>query len=734
MYLTPTPERPATEAEPRFNLPHLVRIGRRHFRLMAIIFLLILGASAAITMRMTPVYTADAHLMIDKPGEQLLRKDDDSPQTMVALDTGTVESEVQVLRSPALAEAVVRDLRLDKDPEFNGALTKPSLLTRAKAWLSQFGSKPTKASGPSYGPVVDATLGALKVTRVGSSYIIDLAFTSRDPDKAALIANTFARDYLKMQLEAKFDVSREANAWLYGHIGELRQRVLDADAALQTYKIQNNLMSAQGATLTEQEISSLDQQAATAHAGQAEAQARLNTARQQLASGSAGDDVGEALTSPVVQGLRAQQASLSAKVANLESHYGPRFPDLIKAKDELATVDAQIQTEIKRIISNLQAQANVASERAASIDRSVAQARGGLADTNRSMVKLNELQRNADAERTLYETFLNKFKEIGAEAGLAKTDAHVVSPAQPPTGPSAPRKTLNLAFGLVLGLAAAVTAALIAEMFETGLIEAEIVERDLSAPYLGSIPSLASIAPPDDPLRGRPIDHLIAKPMSSFAESFRSLRAAIDFSRLGSRVKVLAVTSSLSGEGKTTTSIGIARSAATAGMRAVVVDCDLRQRAVNAQLGVSPTVGLLEVLEGSASLEQALVLDAVSGAMVLPLVQYHHTPKDVFSSEAMARLLDELRRRFDLVVLDTAPVVLVTDARSVARQADAVLLLVHWRKTSRALVQTAIRLLTSAGATIAGVALTRVDLRRPASIDPGDPTAYYLTHKNYYAA
>jgi capsular exopolysaccharide synthesis family protein len=732
MYLTTTPERPTLEAEPGFNLPQLVRIVRRRFRMMAVIFLLTLAATAAITMQMQPVYTGEVHLMIDRPGEQLLPKNNNTNQINTVIDTGTVESEVQVLNSPALAETVVRDLRLDQDPEFNPALSPPSLIARLRAVLPKFGGGAQHATSGPYGAVVDATLSHLKVKRVGASYIINLEFTSRSPAKAARIANAFAQNYLQLQLKAKYDVSKEANAWLYDHIGELRQRVLDADAALQNYKIQNNLLSAQGETLTEQEISNLDQQAAATRAAEAEAQARLTTAQNQLANGSSGDDVGEALNSPVIQQLRAQQATIQAKIADLQSRYGPRHPDLLKAQDQLAAVDKQIKTEIHRILSNLQAQAAVARERAAAMDRSVAQSRAGLAQANRSAVRYFELQRDADAERAVYETFLSKYKEIGAEAGLARTDAHIVSLARTPTGPSGPHKLLNLAFGAALGLAAAITAALVSNMFENGLGDAEVVERELALPYLGSIPSLNSLAESNDPLRARPIDHLIVKPMSSFAESFRSLKAAIEFSRLGARARVLAVTSSLAGEGKTTTSVGLARSAAIAGVRSVVVDCDLRQCSVKQLLQLSPRVGLLEVLNGTATLEEALMLDETSGAWVLPLVEAHFTPKDLFNSEAMGRLTDELKRRFELVVLDTAPVILVTDSRTIARHADAVVLLVHWRKTSRTLVQTSLRLLAGAGATMAGVALTRVDLRRPASIDPGDPSAYYLNHKRYY--
>jgi capsular exopolysaccharide synthesis family protein len=695
-------------------------------------FLAVIAVTAAVTLTMKPVYTGSVQLMIDKPGAKLLVDEDDkNGQSQGALDASAIETEVEVLRSPAIASAVVRDLQLERDPEFNPALGEPGLLARIRGLIPSLRPSETAAEHQ-LSPTASAVRQHLKVSRVGASYILRVDFTSRDPAKAARIANSYAKEFLRAQLDTKYEASREANGWLQSHIGELRQRVADAETALQNYKIQNGLLSAEGATLTEQEISSLNQQAALMRANQAETQARLNTAMQQLANGSTGEDIGETMNSPVIQQLRERRAQLSAQVANLQSRYGPRHPDLVKAQSELADTDDQIRDEIKRITSNLQAQAIVARERRASIDSSVAGARQNLAQNNRSVVRLNELRRDADAERTLYEGFLNKFKELSAEAGLAQTDAHIVSLATTPATPSAPKKGLNLALGTVLGLAAAVSAALLAEMFEKGLPDAEIIERELSVAYLGSIPRMSSIVPGDRALRLRPIDHLVARPVSSFAESFRSLRAAIEYSGPGPKVKVLAVTSSLSGEGKTTTSVGLARSAALANIRTVVVDCDLRQQSIADLLELSPKVGLLEVLNGTASLDEALQCDEKTGAMILPLVESHFTPEDPFNSPQMHELMNELRRRFDLVILDTPPVVLVTETRTVARCADAVMLLAHWRRTPRALVQTSLRLLAAAGANLVGVTLTQVDLRRPASVDPADPTVHYLTHRNYY--
>lgn len=733
MYLTPSGARQPAAHEPILDLGRVMRIARRNLRLMAMVFLAVIAATAAVTLTTTPVYTGSVQLMIDKPGSKLLTEDDTkNPWNQGALDASAVETEVEVLRSPGIAAAVVSDLQLDRDPEFNPALSPPGLLARARAFLPSFGGKANGDAAKPVSPVVNAVRQHLGVSRVGTSYIIRVDFTSRDPAKAAMIANAFATAYLKAQLDTKFEASRVANAWLQSHIGELRTRVVNAETALQNFKIQNGLLSAEGATLTEQEILGLNQQAALMRANEAETQARLNTAQAQIAHGSVGDDIGETLSSPVIQQLRQRRADLSAQVANLQSRYGPRHPDMLKAQSALEDTDAQIKAEIKRITSNLQAQAVVARERSASIDSSVAGARQNLAQNNRSVVKLDELRRDADAERTLYEGFLNKFKELSAEAGLAQTDAHIVSLASKPASPSAPNKTLNLALGGVLGLAAAVSSALLTEMFERGLADAEIVERELSVAYLGSIPRMSSIVTGDKALRERPIDYLVTKPASSFAEAFRSLRAAIEYSSHGSKVKVLAVTSSLSGEGKTTTSVGLARSAALAGIRTVVVDCDLRQQSIAELLDITPGAGLVEVLNGEATLDETLVRDRKSGAMILPLVESHFTPEDPFNSPRMAELMTELRRRFDLVILDTPPVILVTEARTVARCADAVLLLAHWRRTPRALVQTALRLLAGAGVNLVGVTLTQVDLRRPASVDPSDPTAHYLTHKSYY--
>ena len=711
----------------------LIAIFRRRLRLFGGVVLSVLAVALVVIISQPPKFTATATLQLITKKQAVVTV---TPNQDPTPDSSTVDTEVEVLRSRAIALRVIHDLHLEQDPEFNARLRKPSLLEKLKASVLGFApdaARPQTALSRSGEPsgVVDALAAGLTVSRAGLTYLINLNYTSTSPAKAATLANAFTRAYLNAQLDAKFNDTSDANDFLNDRLKQLRAQVETADTQLQQYKIANNLMSSQGATLTEQEISTLDQQLALTRAQEAEATARLNTARRQLANGSTGEDVGEALSSPVIQQLRQQRAVASQKVADMQGRYGDRHPEMLKAKRELADLDSQIQGEIKRIISNLEAQAQVAKQRTASIQGSVGQSRGKLAGNNRALVRLNELQRNADAARTLYENLLNRFKETSVEKGLQQTDARVVSPAAVPQSSSTRKGLMALFAALVAGIAG-VAAVMLAELLDNAISDGGLIENELDASYLGSIPLLSSSVDSPEMARIGPERYVVEKPLSSFAEAIRSLNASVLFSRLGVDIKVIAVSSSLPGEGKTTSSICLGRTLAMSGKRVVLVDCDLRQRSVKKILDAEPGVGLLELLNGDAALDDVLIPDNKSSAMILPLSNAAYTPKDVFGSDAMAKLLDILRARFDTVILDTAPVLLVTETRTLAAMSDAVVLLVRWRRTSKRAVMASLKLLREANAPLAGAALTQVDLAQTSSLSALDPAAYYKSYKKYY--
>ena len=710
------------------DLQRYVAAFRRRVGLFTAVATVVCLIVLALMLGQTPVYTATANLQINTRKEQVIA----GPAVLSALDAeaAIVDTEVEVLKSPQLAAGVVDALNLTQDPEFNARLRKSP--------LAAFTRLIAPAAIPDHDierqHVIDAVSRRLTVRRVGLTYSMAVGFTSDSPTKAARIANAFAERYLQSQLTAKFDANSQANAFLGARLEDLRRQVETADAAVSLYRIENGLLSAQGATLTEQEISVYNQQLATARAQQAEQDARLRTARSQMAAGSNGDDVGEALTSPVVQNLRAQRAAISTRVADLSVRYGPLHPDMIRARQELADIDAQIQAEIRRVVSNLDAQAQVAQQRAASVQTSLNAARGVLADNNAASVRLRELEGEAEAARAIYRAFLDRYRETRAQTGVEQADARIVSRATPPTSRSAPNLMLSIALALVLSVAAGVVAVILAARLRTGLATAEEVERKLGLTAIGAIPLASSVAAPDDQ-NTHPIDLVLQRPLSMFAEAFRALRASIHPTNIPSRgARVVAVTSALPGEGKTTAAVCLARVSAKAGSRVLLVDGDPRRRTVTRMLGLNPAQGLTEVLRGAASWRDALVLDPASGAHVLPLSDAEASAEDLFGSPAMESLLIELRQAFDLILLDTPPVLALADARVLAARADTVVLLARWRKTPARAVESAIRILNHSGADILGVALTQVDVKLQARQGYGDAGYHYEAYRRYYAA
>lgn len=728
----PSPSSSAAEA---FSLRNLINIFRRRIRLFGGVALLVFLAALLVTARATPRYTAQAQVMLNVRQSQVT----DTQQVLSNLpaETGVVDSEVEVLQSRDLARQVAEILRLEKDPEFNWVLREPggvgALIARIQGKALPRPTPPTTPEEIRLGRerAASALRGGLAVQRMGLTYIIGVNFTSLNPEKSARIANAFAGQYIANQVSDKGGANRQANSFLEARLNQLRGEVQSAEAAVEAYRSANNLLTSSGATLTEQEVSTYNQQLATAQADQAVEEARLRAARSQLARGSTGGDVGEALQSSVVGQLRGQRSTVAARVADLQARYGPEWPALVRARQELAAIDGQIQAEIQRVISNLEARVQVARDRTASLRSTLGRTRGALASNNAASVRLNELERNAQSVRTLYEGLLERYQETTNQSGNETADSRLLQAARASGAPSSPNVPVNLVLGFILALGCGLAAVVLVELMDDGLITSEDVQRRLGLPMLGTVPLMMSIAERKD-RRMAPTDYLLNRPLSAFAESFRTLRTSIMYAKLGSAAKVVVVTSALPGEGKTTTAVCLAISAAQAGLKVVIVDCDIRRRNVSRLLGVDADHGLLDVLDGSKALGEVLLKGEASGAWVLPIAKREFTPREVFNTPEMAALLSKLREDFDMVILDTAPVLAVAETRVLASQADAVMFLARWRKTPAKAAEAALRSLEQSEATVAGAVLTQVDMQEQARYGYGDPGYYYTAYKGYY--
>ena len=518
----------APMAEPHdFDLRRIFVIFRRRFRLMLVVGAVVFLAAAVITMLMTPLYTATSRVMINTRKEDVVNTQ--AVMSGLTLDTSVTDTEVEVLRSRQLTERVSAAMNLDTDPEFNKTLKPPTPVSTSIAAVRSTLKKllPPKpisaeqAAIQAHQKIIDNLLGNLSVKRSGTTYVIDIAFTSEMPGKAAKIANKYAELYMLQQLQTKFDAGKQATGWLNDRLTELRAQVQADDAALQNYRVNNNLMSTNAMGLTEQEITSDNLQVASARGQAAEDRARLEAAKAQRGRG---EEVGEATNSEVIRNLRAQRSTLSAKVAELSGTFGPKHPALITAQRQLDDVDAAIKLEVGRVIAKLEAQSKASQDRLASLQASAGKAQGTLANSNRAMVRFNDLQRNADASKTLYESYLNRFKETSSVQGIEKADANVVSMAQTPTRPSSPKLMIGLALGVAMAGLCALAALILAENLDAGLSTSSDVERRLRFRYLAGIPSVDSVSKKKNVA---PADYIVQNPLSSFAEAFRNLRAAV---------------------------------------------------------------------------------------------------------------------------------------------------------------------------------------------------------------
>ncbi|HEY9233864.1 MAG TPA: polysaccharide biosynthesis tyrosine autokinase [Phenylobacterium sp.] len=715
----------------RLDLHKLISAFRRRLGAFFLAFLNCVAIAVLVTAHQTPTYTATSRLMINAREQQVAPQDEQrTTATLSALPNASpiIDTEVEVLGSRDLARKVAKSLRLDKDPAFN-----PALEPATPGYIDRVLGRPAPAPMTRDAidqAIVDRLLAGLSARRVGATFAIDVSYRSDDPKKAAMIADAFTRTYVNDQLATKADANRQAGDLLGERMEELRQQAVDDAAAVQQYRIQNDLLSTSGASLTEQEISAYNQRVAEARVEASADEARLRTARAQLARGSTGEDLGEALNSGVIQSLRAQRVAVSTKVADMQGRYGDRHPEILKAQRELADIDAQIQGEITRLISNLEAKAEVSRQRLASISGSLSTARGALSQNNRAMVGLAELEQKAGASQALYESYLNRFKQTNAQEGTEQPDARLISEARIPSNPTSPNMPLNIVFGAALGIGAGLLAVIAAEMLDSSLTTADDVERRLGRRFLAGVPLLSSIK---GTRRMSPANAVVDKPNSAFAEAYRNLRASLKYATMNGPVTVVAITSALPQEGKTTASICLARSAALQGQRVVLIDCDTRRRELNKLVrNADNRPGLLEVLAGQAHIDEALVKDERTGMLILPLNHSEIGPHELMGGEAMDTLLARLRERFDLVVLDTTPVLPLADTRILATKVDVVVFIARWRKTSEHAIQAAIRALPVEGVTIAGVVLNRIHLGQQARFGHGDAAYYYRQYAQYY--
>ncbi|MET0169138.1 MAG: AAA family ATPase, partial [Aliihoeflea sp.] len=607
-----------------------------------------------------------------------------------SLSPEAIETEVTIVTSPEIARAVVSELNLQNDPEFNPTLNKD-------------GPKLSRAEQ------IEATAGVLlanlSVSRDKLTYIIGIRFTSKNALKSAQIANAFADRYLATKVGSNMGDASQQVAFFQKRLEELGNEVRQADAAAAQYRVQSGLVTAAGAnsgTITDQQIVPLSSSLAAAEAEAAAARAAYTTAQAQMARGGI-EGVAEVRNSPVIADLRRQRAEVLRNMGEVTARYGELHPESIKIRDQLKGLDQQISEESRRAIASLQAQA-VTSEASANSLRGTMNRLGGVRSNEaRASVMADSLEREAAAKRDAY----NKVSQMSLDSTQASrnqiSQAVIVARASPAGRPTSPNKPLLFALSLIVGLSAGAATIATQEMLVSGMRSISDVESALGLPVLAAVPML--------PKSARPGDLILDKPTSLFAESFRIARAAILGVRSKKPPQIIAITSSLPSEGKTTTALSFARVLAMNGANTLLIDCDVRRASMRESVPEHPDVpGIVEVLHGEATLDSAIVPSSRVPRLDQMLVKTQFfSSENLFGGGDMEQILADLRGRYDHIVLDLPPLIGLADGRFLAVLADATALVIRWDSTPPEAAATALSWLRTDGANPVGAIYTMVD-------------------------
>lgn len=743
---TPAPDRLNWRnrlGERELSLADLLRLLWRRRGLIIGIVALCVALALAILFAVAPNFTGSTQILIDTK-EANIATSLEQVLSETTPDKDAINSEIAVLQSWNLAEKIVNDYQLTRDPEFNEALQPPDLLQAAVKGVrgfivslipSDLLPKPSDGEDEStieHNDTVNTFLDNVNVSMVGQSRVIQIDFQSEDPTKAAKFANAIADAYLLSNLEAKYDATRRANQWLSSKLDDIRQKVSESDAAVEAYRRQAGLLktATNGSTLISQQVTDLNAQLIAARADRAAAEARLQQVKQAIQTADGAETLADVLGSPIIVDLVRQETEVKRNIAELADQLGDRHPRMISARSELSDLQAKMRFEVNKIVKKLENETAIARARESSLQQSLTSLETKLGQANAAEVQLRALEQDADANKTTLQQFLSRFSDLSAQSDLSAHDisARVIARATPPIKPSSPRKGLILAIVLVMSTAIGVLLAFALETLDQGFRSGDQVEEATGVRTLGLIPTLTG----NTRKIGGPESYIVNNPSSMFAESIRSVYTSVLISYSRPAPRTVLVTSSLPKEGKSTICTCLARMCAISGKRTVIVEGDLRRPSVHKLMGVPQVPGLVEYFRGEATLEQVMHKDEATGAFVVPAGKLAVDPVKVLGSPQVRQLLTALAQQFDLVVVDTPPLMAVADARIIAPDVDATVFVARWGRTNREVVRLGLKTLLETGANLSGVVLSRVDAKRHAQYGFGDSGYYYKGVKQYY--
>ena len=680
----------------------LLEIGRTLRRRKGTLASFFLGALvlAVITILVVPKrFDASARLFLDFDDADAFGLEQ---LPLTGLDPTTrLQTQMRILQSDTLAWTVIKQERLYSNRSFAGRrLFHRSLVEDAPQDIDQ-------ASPELRSKLLDRFQKNLDVSLMPKTEIVEIRFRSGDPQLAARVVNALANAYIERRFKTKYEATIQASDWLTQQLDDLKRRAEESQSKLADYQRQTGLLGTDEVNnVVMSKLGQLNLQLSAAQGDRI-----LREAKYRFSLSNDPQLVASIDPESVLSSLRKQQAELRAQLAQLNAKFGPAYPRVIQTQAQLAAVDAAIEHEVKLVGQQLKSEyiAALKGEEllAAAVDRQMQEAYR----MNGDAMKFAMLKRDVDSSRDLYEDLLKRLKEAGIIAGLKSSNVNIVDPASVPAEPAEPRIALYLALGAAGGLISGVFASIVREHLDGSIRTPEDVEFYCEMPSLGMIPRITDEdAVSEESRHAGPA--ILERPSSQFAEAFRALRTSLLLSSPGGPPKVIVVTSSLPQEGKSVTSTNCATVLAQAGRKVLLIDADMRRPTLQGYLGLKSGVGLSACLSGSRSdVPAAVPLPSMPTLEVITAGDRPPNPAELLASETMQILLTQWREKYDHIVIDTPPVLAVTDAVVLAALADCVVLVARSGQTGSQSLKRTVELLRRVNAKIAGVVVNDLALK-----------------------
>jgi polysaccharide biosynthesis transport protein len=677
---------------------------------IATVAIILTVLAAIVSFRMEAVYKATARVQVDSE-TPLIQSIQDLFQKSTA-DDEFVQTQIQVLKSESLAWRTIEELGL-----------KDSLIKPRK--LAKIPSEQRKVK------LIGAFKEKLSVELTPKTRMLAVSYEDHDPQLAAKVATSLATNYIDYNFRQKYEATRQASGWMEQQLDELKAKVEASQQALVEYEREHQIVNTgEKGNVQEQILSDLSRDLTTSESDRLQKEAlyrQVQTDKKQL---------GELAHNELLQRLEEKSADLQDQYTETVAQYGPKFPKALRLNEEIQGLRAQIATEQDRVLARIHKDYLSAVTREKLAAAAVAAQKEAVGAQNQLLVQHNILAREFEGNQQLYSSLMQRLKDATVSAGLQSTNINLVDPALPPVDPVRPRKALNIALGLLAGLVLGVMLAFAQEGIDHSVKTAEDVETMLMTPALAVVPlqrsvesgkwSLAVRSQAKHNSYGSNVALAVTqKPQSVLAEAYRALRTSILLSLAPNPPKTILIASSQAGEGKTSTALNLAQSLAQRKGQVVIVDGDLRKGGIARTLGLENDKGMSTVLTGSDKLTDVLQQFSLQPNLwVVPSGPTPPNPAELVGSDRMAELLKELSERFEHIIIDSPPVLVVTDGTILAGLVDGVVLVAESGRTHRAGLMRTRAILENSGARILGVVLNKLDMQRE---------GYYGYGYGYYA-